>query len=118
MSEILVELADLEQAERELSWLLARIQADEQEARSLYARLSDWNGQSANVTREYVEAFFYRFGHPGPGDRAAKSGADPVHAGHEANGSNEITGRGDVVFHWECGVFLFFESAPKGCGPS
>ncbi|GIO69438.1 hypothetical protein [Paenibacillus cookii] len=58
MSEILVELGDLEQAERELSWLLARIQADEQEARSLYARLSDWNGQSANVTREYVEAFF------------------------------------------------------------
>ncbi len=56
--EILVELDDLLQAERELSWLLARIQSDEQEARSLYQRLDDWAGQSANVTRDYVETFF------------------------------------------------------------
>ncbi|BFH60800.1 hypothetical protein [Paenibacillus azoreducens] len=56
--EILVELNDLEQAERELGWLLARIQADEQEARNLYGRLSEWTGQSANATRGYVEAFF------------------------------------------------------------
>ncbi|MCJ8014035.1 hypothetical protein MUG84_20100 [Paenibacillus sp. KQZ6P-2] len=56
--EILVELDDLLQAERELSWLLGRIQADEQEARSLYQRLDDWTGLSAGVTRELVEAFF------------------------------------------------------------
>ncbi|MEC0241901.1 hypothetical protein P4H66_18970 [Paenibacillus dokdonensis] len=56
--EILVELDDLLQAERELSWLLGRIQSDEQEARGLYHRLDDWNGQSANVTRGLVETFF------------------------------------------------------------
>ncbi|MDR0268197.1 hypothetical protein [Paenibacillus sp.] len=56
--EILVDFDDLLQAERELSWLLERIRADEQEARSLYSRLDDWNGQSANVTRGLVEEFF------------------------------------------------------------
>ena len=49
--EILLELDDLLQAERELSGLLATIRADEQEARVMYARLQDWKGQSANVAR-------------------------------------------------------------------
>ncbi|KOP65040.1 hypothetical protein AMS62_07125 [Bacillus sp. FJAT-18019] len=56
--EILLELDDLLQAERELSGLLAAIQADEREARVLYACLQDWKGQSANVLCEQVEAFF------------------------------------------------------------
>ncbi|ANA80905.1 hypothetical protein PVOR_06600 [Paenibacillus vortex V453] len=56
--EILLELDDLLQAERELSGLLAAIQADEQEAKVMYARLQDWKGQSAHVLREQIEAFF------------------------------------------------------------
>lgn len=42
--EILLELDDLLQAERELSRLLALFRQDEQEARAMYARLSDWRG--------------------------------------------------------------------------
>lgn len=56
--EILLELDDLLQAERELSGLLAAIRADEQEARGMYARLQDWKGQSANVLRDQIETFF------------------------------------------------------------
>lgn len=56
--EILLELDDLLQAERELSGLLAAIRTDEQEARVMYARLQDWKGQSANVLRDQIETFF------------------------------------------------------------
>ncbi|CAI6083726.1 hypothetical protein PAECIP112173_04038 [Paenibacillus sp. JJ-100] len=56
--QLLVELNDLRIAEKELSQLLVRLQADEQEARALYARLNDWKGQSADYTREQIEAFF------------------------------------------------------------
>lgn len=56
--EILLELDELLQAERELSGLLAAIRADEQEARVMYARLQDWKGQSANVLRDQIETFF------------------------------------------------------------
>ncbi|CAM3408204.1 MULTISPECIES: hypothetical protein [Paenibacillus] len=56
--EILLELDDLLQAERELSRLLALFRQDEQEARAMYARLSDWRGQSANVLRDQIELFF------------------------------------------------------------
>lgn len=56
--EILLELNDLLQAERELSALLAGLRADEQEARALYARLHDWKGLSANVLRDQIEFFF------------------------------------------------------------
>lgn len=56
--EILLELNDLMQAERELSGLLAGMRADVQEARALYARLHDWKGHSANVVRNQIEAFF------------------------------------------------------------
>lgn len=56
--EILVELDDLLRAERELSGLLASLRADEQEARTLYARLQDWKGHSANVLKNQIEAFF------------------------------------------------------------
>ncbi|KKO53660.1 hypothetical protein [Paenibacillus sp. DMB20] len=56
--EILVELDDLLQAERELSALLGGLRADEQEARVLYSRLQDWKGHSANVLRDQIEIFF------------------------------------------------------------
>lgn len=56
--EILLELDDLLQAERELSRLLALIRQDEQEAKVMYARLADWKGQSASVLRDQIEAFF------------------------------------------------------------
>ncbi|WP_440115646.1 hypothetical protein [Paenibacillus sp. QZ-Y1] len=56
--QLLVELDDLRIAEKQLTQLLARLQADEQEARALYGRLNDWKGQSADHTREQVEAFF------------------------------------------------------------
>ncbi|MEK3732120.1 MULTISPECIES: hypothetical protein [unclassified Paenibacillus] len=56
--EILLELDDLLQAERELTGLLAAIQADEREARMLYARLQDWKGQSALLLRDEIEVFF------------------------------------------------------------
>lgn len=56
--EILLELDDLLQAERELTGLLAALQTDEQEARVMYARLHDWKGQSANVLRDQIEFFF------------------------------------------------------------
>lgn len=56
--EILLDLNDLLQAERELTGLLAAIQADEREARMLYARLQDWKGQSANMLRDQIEVFF------------------------------------------------------------
>ncbi|EGG32787.1 hypothetical protein [Paenibacillus sp. HGF5] len=56
--EILLELDDLLQAERELTGLLAALRADEQEARGMYARLQDWKGQSANVLRDQIEVFF------------------------------------------------------------
>ena len=56
--EILVELDDLLRAERELTDLLTRLHKDEQEARSLYARLQDWKGHSANVLKKQIENFF------------------------------------------------------------
>lgn len=56
--EILLELDDLLQAERELTGLLAALRSDEQEARAMYARLQDWKGQSANVLRDQIEVFF------------------------------------------------------------
>ncbi|QOS76513.1 hypothetical protein JNUCC31_16780 [Paenibacillus sp. JNUCC31] len=56
--QLLVELSDLRIAEKELTQLLARLQADEQEARVLYGRLNDWKGQSADYTREQIESFF------------------------------------------------------------
>lgn len=56
--EILLELDDLLLAERELTGLLAAIQADEREARMLYARLQDWKGQSALMLRDEIEVFF------------------------------------------------------------
>ena len=56
--EILVELEDLLRAERELTVLLVGLRADEQEARTLYARLQDWKGHSANVLRNQIEIFF------------------------------------------------------------
>lgn len=56
--EILLELDDLLQAERELTGLLAALRSDEQEARVMYARLQDWKGQSANVLRDQIEVFF------------------------------------------------------------
>ncbi|MUG68158.1 hypothetical protein GNP94_19425 [Paenibacillus campinasensis] len=56
--EILLELDDLLLAERELTGLLAAIQADEREARMLYARLQDWKGQSALLLRDEIEVFF------------------------------------------------------------
>ncbi|MEC0126051.1 hypothetical protein [Paenibacillus pabuli] len=56
--QLLVELNDLRIAEKELTQLLARLQADEQEARMLYGRLNDWKGQSADYTREQIESFF------------------------------------------------------------
>ncbi|PAD75525.1 hypothetical protein [Paenibacillus campinasensis] len=56
--EILLELDDLLQAERELTGLLAAIQTDEREARMLYARLQDWKGQSALLLRDEIEVFF------------------------------------------------------------
>ncbi|SEM32352.1 hypothetical protein SAMN04488688_111154 [Paenibacillus sp. cl141a] len=56
--EILLELDDLLQAERELTGLLAALRPDEQEARVMYARLQDWKGQSANVLRDQIEVFF------------------------------------------------------------
>ncbi|WP_106766470.1 hypothetical protein [Paenibacillus faecalis] len=56
--EILVELDDLLGAERELTDLLTRLRADEQEARSLYARLQNWKGHSANVLKNQIETFF------------------------------------------------------------
>ncbi|MEN1989720.1 hypothetical protein [Paenibacillus hubeiensis] len=56
--QLLVELNDLRTAERELSQLLVRLQADEQEARALYKRLEDWKGQSADHVRQQIEAFF------------------------------------------------------------
>lgn len=55
--QLLVELNDLRTAERELSQLLVRLQADEQEARALYKRLEDWKGQSADHVRQQIEAF-------------------------------------------------------------
>ncbi|WP_106766504.1 hypothetical protein [Paenibacillus faecalis] len=56
--EILLELNDLQQAERELSNLLVTIRADVQEAKALYNRLHDWKGHSANVLRNRIETFF------------------------------------------------------------
>lgn len=56
--EIRLELDDLLRAERELTELLARLRTDEQEARSLYARLQDWKGHSANVLKNQIETFF------------------------------------------------------------
>lgn len=56
--EILLELDDLLQAERELTGLLAALRSDEQEARVMYARLQDWKGQSANVLKDQIEVFF------------------------------------------------------------
>ncbi|SMF75619.1 hypothetical protein SAMN05661091_1229 [Paenibacillus uliginis N3/975] len=56
--EILLELNDLLQAERELSGLLASMRTDVQEARTLYDRLHDWKGHSANVVRNQIETFF------------------------------------------------------------
>jgi len=56
--QLLVELNDLRIAEKELTQLLARLQADEQEARALYSRLNDWKGQSADYTRQQIEEFF------------------------------------------------------------
>lgn len=56
--QLLVELNDLRIAEKELSQLLVRLQADEQEARVLYRRLNDWKGESANYTRQQIEEFF------------------------------------------------------------
>ncbi|UOK64074.1 hypothetical protein MT997_05645 [Paenibacillus sp. OVF10] len=55
--QLLVELNDLRIAEKELTQLLARLQADEQEARALYSRLNDWKGQSADYTRQQIEEF-------------------------------------------------------------
>ncbi|NMO95576.1 hypothetical protein [Paenibacillus lemnae] len=57
-SEILLELNELLQAERELTALLSKLRADEQEARVMYSRLQDWRGQSANVLRDQIELFF------------------------------------------------------------
>ncbi|MFI2856534.1 hypothetical protein ACH6EH_05290 [Paenibacillus sp. JSM ZJ436] len=56
--EIRLELDELLQTERELSALISRLHRDEQEARVLYASLSDWKGQSANVLRDQIEVFF------------------------------------------------------------
>lgn len=83
--EILLELDDLLQAERELTGLLAALRSDEQEARVMYARLQDWKGQSANVLRDQIEVLFHGDIPSNPGDRGAKKRPRPVCAIYETS---------------------------------
>ena len=83
--EILLELDDLLQAERELSGLLATIRADEQEARVMYARLQDWKGQSANVRAIRLKPSSWRCP-AASGISRSKTRTHPICAVYETSG--------------------------------
>lgn len=58
MSRILVEREDLSQAIRQYDQLISRLQQHKQHMKSVYDRLGDWRGQSADELRSRMEAFF------------------------------------------------------------
>lgn len=57
MSKISLELEDLKRAVQQCQQLRQRLQAQEQQVNSIYSRLQDWKGMSADELSRQMEAF-------------------------------------------------------------